>query len=307
MHEAAESAGQPGHPAASATGPKPKQQAHRPTGTPASNRHRALGRKPPHTFSTIRPNSSRPRSGTGPLRRTGPRRRSSPAAPCRRRRAPPGSSASRSACRRDAIRSSSACSMLSSSSLVHVVIGVAYGGVGLGRRGSGPPLVAEGEIADLGVVEGLAAEGVPGDVVALPQAGAEPLSLNVFSLILRGRSYAGSLIGGIRETQEMLDFCVEHGIGSEIEVIPADKINEAYERVLPPTSATASSSTSRRRPERRPRPSETTPYEGPRKSPRTGCREATGRAPSPANRPWPRSARSAVLRRRRRSGTGSCS
>ncbi|MEU9880900.1 NAD(P)-dependent alcohol dehydrogenase [Streptomyces phaeochromogenes] len=63
-------------------------------------------------------------------------------------------------------------------------------------------------------------------------APAEPLSLHVFSLIMRGRSYAGSLIGGIRETQEMLDFCAEHGIGSEIEVIPADKINEAYDRVL---------------------------------------------------------------------------
>ncbi|MFG3029099.1 NAD(P)-dependent alcohol dehydrogenase [Streptomyces sp. NPDC048253] len=63
-------------------------------------------------------------------------------------------------------------------------------------------------------------------------APAEPLSLNVFSLIMQGRSYAGSLIGGIPATQEMLDFCAEHGIGSEIEVIPADKINEAYERVL---------------------------------------------------------------------------
>ncbi|WP_328979850.1 NAD(P)-dependent alcohol dehydrogenase [Streptomyces canus] len=63
-------------------------------------------------------------------------------------------------------------------------------------------------------------------------APAEPLSLNVFSLIMQGRSYAGSLIGGIRATQEMLDFCAEHGIGSEVEVIPADKINEAYERVL---------------------------------------------------------------------------
>ncbi|WP_326762489.1 NAD(P)-dependent alcohol dehydrogenase [Streptomyces phaeochromogenes] len=63
-------------------------------------------------------------------------------------------------------------------------------------------------------------------------APAEPLSLNVFSLIMRGRAYAGSLIGGIRETQEMLDFCAEHGIGSEIEVIPADRINEVYDRVL---------------------------------------------------------------------------
>lgn len=49
---------------------------------------------------------------------------------------------------------------------------------------------------------------------------------------MRGWSYAGSLIGGIRETQEMLDFCAEHGIGSEIEVVPAAKINEAYVRVL---------------------------------------------------------------------------
>jgi len=63
-------------------------------------------------------------------------------------------------------------------------------------------------------------------------APAEPLSLSVFSLIMQGRSYAGSLIGGIRETQEMLDFCGEHGIGAEVEVIPAEKINEAYDRVL---------------------------------------------------------------------------
>jgi uncharacterized zinc-type alcohol dehydrogenase-like protein len=63
-------------------------------------------------------------------------------------------------------------------------------------------------------------------------APAEPLSINVFSLILSRRSFAGSLIGGIAETQEMLDFCGEHGVGPEIEVIPADQINEAFERVL---------------------------------------------------------------------------
>jgi alcohol dehydrogenase (NADP+) len=63
-------------------------------------------------------------------------------------------------------------------------------------------------------------------------APAEPLSLNVFSLIGGRRSYAGSMIGGIAETQEMLDFCAEHGIGAEVEVIPADQVNEAYERVL---------------------------------------------------------------------------
>ncbi|WP_411334302.1 NAD(P)-dependent alcohol dehydrogenase [Metabacillus indicus] len=63
-------------------------------------------------------------------------------------------------------------------------------------------------------------------------APAEPLSLNVFSLIGHRRSFAGSLIGGIRETQEMLNFCAEHKIGPEIEVISADQIDEAYERVL---------------------------------------------------------------------------
>jgi alcohol dehydrogenase (NADP+) len=63
-------------------------------------------------------------------------------------------------------------------------------------------------------------------------APAEPMSLSVFSLIMVRRSFAGSLIGGIRETQEMLDFCATHHLGAEIELIPADKINEAYERVL---------------------------------------------------------------------------
>ena len=63
-------------------------------------------------------------------------------------------------------------------------------------------------------------------------APAEPLSLNVFSLIGARRSFAGSMIGGIALTQEMLDFCAEHGIGAEVEVIAADHVNEAYERVL---------------------------------------------------------------------------
>ncbi|MHC6593954.1 NAD(P)-dependent alcohol dehydrogenase [Arthrobacter sp. C152] len=63
-------------------------------------------------------------------------------------------------------------------------------------------------------------------------APAEPLPVNAFALIGGRRSFAGSMIGGIAETQEMLDFCAEHGIGAEIEVIPAGKINEAYERVL---------------------------------------------------------------------------
>jgi len=60
----------------------------------------------------------------------------------------------------------------------------------------------------------------------------EPLSLNVISLIGHRRSFAGSAIGGIRETQEMLDFCAKHNIVPKIEVISADQIDEAYERVL---------------------------------------------------------------------------
>ncbi|CAM3909314.1 NADP-dependent alcohol dehydrogenase [Nocardioides zeicaulis] len=60
----------------------------------------------------------------------------------------------------------------------------------------------------------------------------EPLDVNVFSLLTNRRTFAGSMIGGIAETQEMLDFCAEHGIVSEIELIPADQVNEAYERVL---------------------------------------------------------------------------
>jgi uncharacterized zinc-type alcohol dehydrogenase-like protein len=63
-------------------------------------------------------------------------------------------------------------------------------------------------------------------------APAEPLSLNVFSLIGARRSYAGSMIGGIAETQEMLDFCAAHGIGADIELISAEQINQAYARVL---------------------------------------------------------------------------
>lgn len=59
-----------------------------------------------------------------------------------------------------------------------------------------------------------------------------PVSLKVFSLIPRRRSLSGSLIGGIKETQEMLDFCGKNNITCEIELIPIQKVNEAYERVL---------------------------------------------------------------------------
>jgi uncharacterized zinc-type alcohol dehydrogenase-like protein len=57
-------------------------------------------------------------------------------------------------------------------------------------------------------------------------------SPEVFSLIMKRRSLAGSMIGGIPETQEMLDFCAKHGIVADIEMIRADGINDAYERML---------------------------------------------------------------------------
>ena len=69
--------------------------------------------------------------------------------------------------------------------------------------------------------------------MVLVGAPAEPHpSPAVMNLIFRRRSIAGSLIGGIKETQEMLDFCAEHGIVSDVEVIPIQEINTAYERML---------------------------------------------------------------------------
>jgi uncharacterized zinc-type alcohol dehydrogenase-like protein len=59
----------------------------------------------------------------------------------------------------------------------------------------------------------------------------KPFPMTAFSLIMGRRSLAGSAIGGIRETQEMLDFCGEHGITSDIERIPIQRINEEYERL----------------------------------------------------------------------------
>ncbi|MGP4113144.1 NAD(P)-dependent alcohol dehydrogenase [Streptomyces sp. 4N509B] len=60
----------------------------------------------------------------------------------------------------------------------------------------------------------------------------EPVSLNLAALIGGRTRLAGSNIGGIAETQEMLDFCAEHGVGAEIELIRAEQVNEAYERVV---------------------------------------------------------------------------
>src|SRR5580704_10268038 len=59
-----------------------------------------------------------------------------------------------------------------------------------------------------------------------------PLPVAVFGLLIRRRSFSGSIIGGIAETQEMLDFCSKHNITSDVEVIPIQKINEAYERLV---------------------------------------------------------------------------
>jgi uncharacterized zinc-type alcohol dehydrogenase-like protein len=60
----------------------------------------------------------------------------------------------------------------------------------------------------------------------------KPLPVAVFSLIFGRRSFSGSAIGGLAETQEMLDFCGKHNITADVEVIPIQKINEAYERLL---------------------------------------------------------------------------
>lgn len=66
-------------------------------------------------------------------------------------------------------------------------------------------------------------------LVGLPT---EPLAQRAWSLASFRRNLAGSKMGGIRQTQEMLDFCAAHGLGAEVEVIPAGKINEAYDRVI---------------------------------------------------------------------------
>jgi uncharacterized zinc-type alcohol dehydrogenase-like protein len=68
--------------------------------------------------------------------------------------------------------------------------------------------------------------------MTLVGAPSEPVPLGVFSLLFKRRSLAGSAIGGIRETQEMLDFCAEHNVASDVEIIPIQKINEAYDRLL---------------------------------------------------------------------------
>lgn len=73
--------------------------------------------------------------------------------------------------------------------------------------------------------------GVGGNMT-LVGAPEKPLPLAVFGLLFGAKSVSGSLIGGIAETQEMLDFCGKHGVTADVEIIPISRINEAYERML---------------------------------------------------------------------------
>jgi alcohol dehydrogenase (NADP+) len=68
--------------------------------------------------------------------------------------------------------------------------------------------------------------------ITLVGAPEKPLAVSAFGLLFGRHSVSGSPIGGIAETQEMLDFCGAHGITSDVEVIPIQKVNEAYERLL---------------------------------------------------------------------------
>src|SRR6202044_3710860 len=73
---------------------------------------------------------------------------------------------------------------------------------------------------------------VDGTMVVVGAPDKPPPPINSFTLILGRRSLAGSAIGGIQETQEMLDFCGKHNLTSDVEVIPIQRVNEAYERLL---------------------------------------------------------------------------
>jgi alcohol dehydrogenase (NADP+) len=69
-------------------------------------------------------------------------------------------------------------------------------------------------------------------VMAVVGVPAEPVPVHAFSLIAGNKAIAGSMIGGIAETQEMLDFCAKHGITSDVEIIEPGDIEEAYERTV---------------------------------------------------------------------------
>jgi uncharacterized zinc-type alcohol dehydrogenase-like protein len=68
--------------------------------------------------------------------------------------------------------------------------------------------------------------------ITLVGAPEKPLAVSAFALLFGRRSLSGSIIGGIAETQEMLDFCGKHNITADVEVIPIQKVNEAYERLV---------------------------------------------------------------------------
>jgi uncharacterized zinc-type alcohol dehydrogenase-like protein len=72
----------------------------------------------------------------------------------------------------------------------------------------------------------------PDGTITIVGAPEKPLAVSAFSLLIGRRNLSGSLIGGIKETQEMLDFCGKHNITADVEVIPIQKVNEAYERLL---------------------------------------------------------------------------
>ncbi|TAL12748.1 MAG: NAD(P)-dependent alcohol dehydrogenase [Nitrospirae bacterium] len=71
-----------------------------------------------------------------------------------------------------------------------------------------------------------------GGALALVGAPPKPMAVNAFSLIMKGRTLSGSLIGGMRETQEMLDYCAARNITSDVEVIPIQQVETAYERTI---------------------------------------------------------------------------
>jgi uncharacterized zinc-type alcohol dehydrogenase-like protein len=73
-----------------------------------------------------------------------------------------------------------------------------------------------------------------GKVVTMVMVGvpSKPLTLRTWSLAGFRRNLAGSKMGGIPQTQEMLDFCARHGLGADVEAIPASKINYSYDRVI---------------------------------------------------------------------------
>jgi len=94
--------------------------------------------------------------------------------------------------------------------------------------GSAPPLTVS---AEHDINQYLNVLGLDGNLT-LVGAPAKPLALSSFALIFGCRSMSGSNIGGITETQEMLDFCGTHNITADVEVIPIQEVNEAYERLL---------------------------------------------------------------------------